>query len=222
MQAAPGGVASFDVNMTKAGGIWTVDPAEQAALNHFCGAITNTPAWLVQPPLLVHSESGLQGKANDLVQAAVNYIRGRGVVGRIDTDPTKVNKKFRWPWTAHKTAAVVRITVQSVNEMVKDWQSDYVVTAHEFGHCIGIPDEYLDYSAFSNATIKNSQPLWDTLCTNYGAPQRNWHDQYNDSMMSIGRTIYKAHGVTICHALDTMTQGGPNNMGARSWTVVGP
>ncbi len=221
VNAAPGGVQAFNVNLLRqAGGNWIVDPVERPALNQFCASIVNTPQWLVQPPLLVTSQSGIQTKADALVQCVEQYIRGQNVTGNITTNATKVRRKFRFPGTAHKAGASVHIQVLPHAEMVKAWQSDYVVSAHEFGHCFGVPDEYLDYSTFANATIRNSQPLWDGLCTAYGAPQRNWHSQFNGSLMSLGSTVYPAHGVTICNGLDTMTQAAPNNMPAGSWNVV--
>lgn len=220
--AAPGGQAIFDVGLVKTGTVWNVDPACTQALNAFCDALNNTPNWLVPPPLLIHSSSGLQNKADALADAVRNYIRGRGVTAKVSTDAVKTTKRFKAPWTSSSTTARVRIEVEGIAEMYKNWKSDYVVSAHEFGHLIGLPDEYLDYSGMTNDTIRKSQPLWDNACNLANVPPRNWHGQGNDSSMSLGRRLYPAHAATIFVALDSLTQDIPNNMPAASWSVVSP
>jgi len=220
--AAPGGQAIFDVPMTKAGNTWDVDLAARPGLDAFCAAVVNTPNWLVPPPLLIHSASGLQEKAGALAAAVLNYIRGRGVTAKIGTDAVTTSKRFKAPWTPSATTAVVRVEVEGVSEMYKQWKSDYVVSSHEFGHLIGLPDEYLDYSGMSNATIRGSQPLWDAACTTARVPLRNWHAQANDSMMSLGTRLYPAHASTIWYALDSLTQDHPNNMPPADWRVRTP
>ena len=108
--------------------------------------------------------------------------------------------------------------------MVKRWHSDFIVSAHEFGHCIGIPDEYLDYSGYNNLIIRNSQPTWDTLCNaaHANVALRNWHSQFNESIMSIGTTVYPAHAATMWAAVDEMTINGPNQATHGTWAVVSP
>lgn len=220
--AAPGGQAIFDVGLVKTGNVWNIDPVCTQALNAFCTALINTPNWLVPPPLLIHSSSGLQHKADALADAVKNYIRGRGVLAKVTTDAVKTKKRFKAPWTPSATTARVRIEVEGIAEMYKNWKSDYVVSAHEFGHLIGLPDEYLDYSGMTNDTIRKSQPLWDAACMLAKVPQRNWHTQGNDSTMSLGRRLYPAHAATIFVALDSLMQDVPNKMAAGSWSVVSP
>jgi len=217
--AAPGGQAIFDVPMSKAGNNWNVDLVAQPGLNAFCAALVNTPNWLVAPPIVIHAASGSKTKAGSLTAALMNYIRAQGVTTKIATDIVKNKKRFKAPWTASATTANVRIEVEGISEMYKQWKSDYVVSSHEFGHLIGLPDEYLDYSGMTNATIRNSQPLWDTACTNAGVPLRNWHAQANDSIMSLGTRLYPAHAVIIWSALDALTQEAPNNFPPSDWTV---
>lgn len=220
--AAPGGQATFDVPMTRTGDLWSVDLAAQEGLNAFCAALTNTPNWLVAPPILVHSASGSRDKADALAAAAMQYLRGRGVTTRISTDAQHTSRHFKLPWSPSATTAVVRIEVEGLSAMFKEWRSDYVVSSHEFGHLIGLPDEYLDYTGMSNATIRNSQPLWDAACGLAHVPKRNWHAQANESIMSLGTRLYPAHATTLWVALDVMTQQPPNSMPAANWKVVSP
>ena len=220
--AAPGGQAIFDVPMSLLGNVWSVDQSAHQALDAFCAALTNTPNWLVAPPILIHSESGLQHKADALADGLLQYLRGRGVTTKIATDAQRTRRHFKLPWTPSATTAVVRLEVEGLSEMFREWRSDYVVSSHEFGHLLGLPDEYLDYSGMSNATIKNSQPLWDAACTLAGVPLRNWHAQANESIMSLGRRVYPAHAATLWVALDVLTQQFPNNLPAASWRVISP
>jgi len=219
---APNGAAMFDVPMTKSGDIWSVDILARPALTAFCSALTNTPEWLVPPPIIIHSASGIQEKADSLAQGIIIFMQSLGVNAKIAKDAVRTKKHFKAPWSSSSTTAVVRVEVEGVAEMVKEWKNKYVVSAHEFGHCLGIPDEYLDYSGFSNATIKNSQPMWDAICTLVGVPKRNWHGQWNDSIMSIDRRLYPAHAVTLWFELDLLTQSFPNNYPPADWKILSP
>lgn len=215
----------FDVPLTRnVGGGWSVAVGARAGLDAFCQAVAATPAWLGQPGLVIHATSGLRDKLTEMINTVELYVRARGVTGQIGRDPTKTSRKFKMPFTAHAQTATVRVEIADTMTMVRNWQSLYCVAAHEFGHCIGLPDEYLDYSGFNNATIRQSQPRWDQLCgvNEANVPTRNWHGQFNDSMMSIGDRLYPCHAVTLWKALDDMTQNAPNSMTAQSWTVVAP
>lgn len=215
----------FDVPLTRnVGGGWSVAVGARAGLDAFCQAIAATPAWLGQPALVIHATSGLRDKLTEMINTVELYVRARGVTGQIGRDPTKTRRKFKMPFTAQSQTATVRVEIADTLTMVRNWQSLYCVAAHEFGHCIGLPDEYLDYSGFTNMTIRNSQPLWDQLCgvNEANVPTRNWHGQFNDSMMSIGDRLYPCHAVTLWKALDDMMQNAPNSMAAQSWIVEAP
>jgi hypothetical protein len=214
----------FDVPLTRNGAGWTVSVGAQAGLTAFCQAVAATPGWLGQPGLVIHATSGIRDKLTEMLNTVERYLRAHGVTGQIGRDPTKTLRKFRVPFTAHAQTATVRVEIADTQTMVRNWQSLYCVAAHEFGHCIGLPDEYLDYSNFNNMTIRNSQPRWDQLCgvNQANVPTRNWHGQFNDSMMSIGDRLYPCHAVTLWKALDDMTQNAPNSMNAQSWTIEAP
>ena len=215
----------FDVPLARnAAGVWSINAAALANLNAFCTAVAATPAWLGQPHLIIHATSGSQDKLTSMISIVESYVRARGVTGAIGRDPTKTRRNFRVPFTAHATAANVRIEIADTQAMVRNWQSLYCVAAHEFGHCIGLPDEYLDYGGFANLAIQQSQPRWNQLCSALQADvaPRDWHGQFNESMMSIGDRLYPAHAVTLWRALDDMTQLAPNLMAPHSWAVTNP
>lgn len=222
-RATPGGAQSFDVTLDRQrNNTWLVAPASQPTLNAVCVAIAGTPAHLPQPPIKVKASSGIADKATNLANTVIQYMRLRGVNAPATVFETHVTaKKFRLPGTAHKPTATVTVEVLPAGEMYKRLQpgqaiADYVVSAHEFGHMLGIPDEYLSYDTYQNATIRNSQPLWDLLCDAHVPPvaHRDWRNAFNESMMSVGTTIYKAHAVTIWDALEKKT--------GLTWTITQP
>ena len=214
------GVDFVDVTLDRNGNAWTVSAGSQATLNTFCADIMGTG--VTGQPLYVHGASGLQDKANALVNCVINYIRTRGVTNQINPNAEKLSRKWKAPGTAHKATATVRVEIEDVATAYRRYFGNYVDTSHEFGHLIGLPDEYLDYSGFTNATIRDSQPNWDNLCTKWHLAQRNWHTQFNDSIMSIGTKVYPSHAATLIEALDAMTSQAPNALAANSWTLVSP
>ncbi len=218
---ADAGGDHFDVILDRNGDIWSVSAISRQALDEFC-ALVNTDRGAALPLLYVHSASGLQAKADALAQCVVQYMRGRGVANQIDANPQKLRRKFSAPGTAHKTTATVRVEIESLQNAFNRRYGIYTVSAHEFGHLFGIPDEYLDYSAFSNLTIRNSQPLWDNLCAKWNLTRRAWNGQFNDSIMSIGTRVYPAHAAPIIEAVSEMTAHGANALAADGWSVVGP
>ena len=95
---------------------------------------------------------------------------------------------------------------------------DNVVSAHEFGHLLGLPDEYLNYGIHmgGNATMVASQPKWDALCGqhNPAVATRPWNDAYNGSIMSVGTTLHAAHAITLWDCLQKAS--------GDDWTIVAP
>ena len=219
---AIGGQASVDIRMKRLPNGWEVDVGSRGTLNALCTAITNTPDYIPQPPVKISASSGIRSKAQALADTVILYMRARGVnAPALVSDVLKTRRKFRWAWTPHKQYAQVNIEILSVNEMFKrvdrgQGMGDYVVSSHEFGHLLGLPDEYLDYSSLSNQTIIQSQPRWDNLCDLHTppVPKRNWRAAFNNSIMSIGRLVFKAHAVTIWKALEDET--------GLDWVITSP
>ena len=80
-------------------------------------------------------------------------------------------------------------------------KSDYVVAAHEFGHCLGLPDEYRLYTGMS---IEAAHAQYKQLCLNAGVSCQRF-PVMSDSIMSCGRRIYKSHYITILDCLQKIT-----------------
>jgi hypothetical protein len=177
-----------------------------------------------QPPVKISASSGAAGKALDIVTAVSTYMLARGVAPpSVDLDPVKTRRALRRPFRDPQRTALATIEVLPVVDAVKRLTAgmavaDYVVSAHEFGHLLGLVDEYLNYSqhmAGSDIMVK-SQPAWDRLCTEHvpQITQRSWNDAFNDSMMSVGTTIYPAHAITIWDCLRKASQN--------DWTITEP
>ena len=125
------------------------------------------------------------------------------------------------PFSGHKPTAQVQLELLDAGEMYRNVRSgmamgDYCVSAHEFGHLFGLPDEYLDYSGYSNEAMKTSQPHWDSLCDAHEPKiaKRNWKSAFNESVMSVGTQVYKCHAVTVWEAVERVTQ--------ESWKITKP
>ena len=141
----------------------------------------------------------------------------------IDRNPILTKAKFRRPFRAAHTTKAVTIEILPVPEMVRRTRAgqaiaDNVVSAHEFGHLLGLPDEYLNYSLHmsGSAVMVRSQPAWDAACGRHAPPipARAWADAYNDSIMSVGTTVYPAHAITLWDCLQTASGQG--------WTITRP
>jgi len=84
------------------------------------------------------------------------------------------------------------------------------VAVHEFGHCLGLPDEYITYPA--DWTIAGAHDSWRALCTT--ATDENGASLLAKmpafpvkhlSIMSMGTTSVACHYVTIWDALAKAT-----------------
>lgn len=74
---------------------------------------------------------------------------------------------------------------------------------HEFGHAIGLPDEYTNYAAGTN--LGDKQQAFIDLANKAGvAPPDRWGD-YTSSQMSAGVDVLPRHYLTIWEALGAMT-----------------
>ena len=86
----------------------------------------------------------------------------------------------------------------------------YTAATHEFGHCIGLPDEYRLYPGM---TVVGAHDAYDQLCTANGQTHPRYPEKH-DSIMSTGMRMYPAHYVTVLDCLQKIT-------GDDSWRVDG-
>lgn len=214
----------YSVKMNKVLNSWAIDPQHNLLIDQLCSAIQQTPPWLPQPPVRISAESGKAGKATAIVDRIAQRFRSRGVMNVSIVESAANNgAKFRNPFRKTRTTAEATIEILPTAEMVKRLTAgmavaDNVVSAHEFGHLLGLPDEYLNYSKHMKGSqvMVKSQPEWNRLC-NLHNPKisiRQWDDAYNGSMMSVGTTIHPAHAITIWYALEQASQ--------IKWKIISP
>ncbi len=85
---------------------------------------------------------------------------------------------------------------------------DYKAAIHEFGHCLGLPDEYRLYDGMS---ISTAHDQFEILCRSVPIRPRPYPAKH-DSIMSCGMSIYPSHYVTILDCLRKMTN-------QNDWTI---
>lgn len=208
------------ITLNRNGDAWTVSPGDQIALQTVAHNLGTIQQYIGTVPIHVTASSGATGKAGNLVNTVVQFLQGNGVntnLYNLQTQATKTKAKWRAPWTGHKQQANVTITIDEGN-----WKFPYRVADHEFGHCIGLPDEYTLYSP--DAVIAGSHAAWQTLCLNAGVvanpiPGRLGDSLHNSSIMSYGWVTCACHYVTIWEALTAMTAGHPYNIAANEWVI---
>lgn len=88
-------------------------------------------------------------------------------------------------------------------------QVKYKAAIHEFGHCLGLPDEYRLYEGM---TVAGAHGTFSDMCRD----NRLTHPRYpekHDSIMSCGMTLHRCHYVTILDCLKTLS-------GDDSWMIL--
>ena len=219
----PGIDDTLHITMNRVMNGWAVAQADQPRLNALCTAVTSGPDNLPQAAVSITVSSAKSEKANEILSFVRTYMCSRGV-NRVSLDEQAVitSRKWHLPFAAPKATKDVEIRILPLQEMIKRTDKSrafgaYTVTAHEFGHLLGLPDEYLDYSGMNNQQIRASQPNWDAMCARHTppVPTRDWRGAFNQSIMSVGVVVYKCHAVTIWQALCTAS-------GSNRWTIVSP
>src|SRR5215470_19329439 len=141
-----------------------------------------------------------------MVAAVANFIRGVGVnntVYPIIESPLKTSRKFTNIFThTPKPTGTVTISLDNDHAALRQaWHYRYRVAAHEFGHALGLPDEYMDsYHGIGTQAHDN----WRQLCNQAGVPFRPV-PKFDASIMSCGWQTYPCHYVTLWHALGQLT-----------------
>jgi hypothetical protein len=185
---------------------WEVSTASKGALGLFVQALAAWPTGLPRPAVQISTTSGAVGKAAAQAAAVNQYIQSLNPplaqTFRIDAVKTKAKAKFN-PFAAHATTGAARLSSEDELALLQSdrMSNEYCVVAHEFGHCLGLPDEYADTSPA--ADVK-----WRELLVSAGV---NVADRREDgsmadtpAIMHSGVVVHKRHMVTIWQALTSI------------------
>ncbi len=209
-----------NVTLARTGFGWVVDPASRGALDAFADGLKRVGSLAPKYPLTVHATSGSDGKAGQLVQAVMDYLATRGVTPAqypIATATETTGAKWKRPFKGHKATASAwfELTDEATPAVAAGWRYRYKVANHEFGHCLGLPDEYTTYPP---GVIGNAHNLWAGLCGQAGVPA-NPYPGFNASIMSCGWTTSACHYVTVWQALGNLTRVAPYNIAPTDWVI---
>jgi hypothetical protein len=199
---------------------WEVAEQSRGALQTLAQSLGGLQPYIQQLPITISASSGASDKAPLLICAILAFMAGNGVNPKLYTmnlNATKTWAKLTWPWTAHKETATASIAIDEGN-----WKFIYRVSDHEFGHCLGLPDEYTLYAP--NSRIGGAHDQWRTLCqrANIEAnriPAQLGASLHNSSLMSYGWVTCACHYVTIWDALTKMTLANPYGIQANEWRI---
>ena len=134
--------------------------------------------------------------AADRVTAVADVLRAAGVPQPLVASP-------RGPVGAPNDAANRKVEVAPSTAFESSYAGNrYSVAEHEFGHAIGLPDEYVNRSA---GDLGAKQRAFVTLAQAAGvAPPDQWGDT-TASQMSAGVDVLPRHYLTLWEALGRMT-----------------
>jgi hypothetical protein len=190
---------------------WSVAAESLDALNTLCRFITNIHPNEPMPRLYIEGKSGVTGKADSMVDAVYDHMQRQGVRAYpITKSPTKGGA--RWFTKSKKQTASVKIRFQENAEYkaADTWKNPYVISLHEFGHCLGLPDEYChDYGGEIGSRLHDE---WKRLCVAAGVVANPCGNR-NRSIMSYGWETSGCHYVTVWDALCKIT-------GSDEWRIV--
>jgi hypothetical protein len=185
---------------------WTVAVGSQAALTLFAQNLNRIDPHAPKYPLVIEATSGIAAKAQAMVDAVGNFLTAQGVNNYpIRRSPATGSRKFKNIFThTPKPTGTVTIRLDNDDNTVRaNWLYRYKVAVHEFGHCLGLPDEYQDnYPALGT----RAHDEWRRLCTAANVPSRPV-PKFDASIMSCGWQTFGCHYVTIWDALCALTAG---------------
>jgi hypothetical protein len=122
----------------------------------------------------------------------------------IQNNPLHVSK------AALTSQSGVPVTLEAVNVGIKkEGVIHYNVMAHEFGHMIGLPDEYEKVQRTTGSTADNAKAIHKDGTLALAQKCRIAYaifGAFTESIMSRGTTVMKCHYITVWQALTMMTK----------------
>jgi hypothetical protein len=213
-----GGQDEFPVNLEKAGGRWTVAATSRAALTRLGNALEALSPRAYKPPLILNTASGSGTKAQGQARAVDDFLSRLVRRYPIRANARTTSRKFRVPFSSHSSTGSATIALPAFGSPEylasrRDWFFRYRVVDHEFGHCLGLPDEYMDNYGGSIGTA--SHDSWRALCGRAGVPANivsTGPGGKNRSIMSCGWVTNACHYVTLWDALSRET--------GKDWEII--
>lgn len=209
-----------NVSVTR-GDPWTVTASSAAELNNLAQVLVNIQSHDgnrykdPSPVLYIEATSGARDKADKMTRAVLDHLRRQGVTTYpIFVSAVKTRPKAKWPWTPHKPTGTVTVRHQETGDYIDKrlWQNPYTVAIHEFGHCMGLPDEYMTSYGGGLGTALHED--WRRLCGEAHVPANLAADNnFCKSIMSYGCITSACHYVYAWDALRQIT-------GGEAWEIV--
>lgn len=204
-----------NITVSRAAGPWTVDAGSVMALTTFAQNLARVDPYAPMYPLTIEATSGLADKARDMVDCVYNFLTAHGVTNYpLNRNPVKSRRKWKNVFThTPKPTGTVAISLSDDDTSVRaDWVYRYKVAVHEFGHCMGLPDEYQDHYP---ALGTQAHDEWRRLCTAAGVQSRPV-PKFDASIMSCGWQTFPCHFVTLWDALAQLTH---NHVQPGDWVI---
>jgi hypothetical protein len=139
------------------------------------------------------------------VASVIDFLRRRGFSRNAfyQKEGRTVSLVQRLSASVGANAAAPYVTLQYRKSSAQQFlQADYCcpVAAHEFGHMLGLPDEYPLSKKMRNEKQAARDSFYE-LCAKFHVPQPPF-DTYSISLMSTGVQVLPAHYVTLAEAVD--------------------
>ena len=184
-----------------------IDPGPRARLETFAAALV---AKQPTDPLIPIQLSGVASSEGDPAHNLDLSTRRGNAVRAVLTGagaPQPIAATGLGPTGAPEDAANRRVDV-AVDRVFETTYTgnQFAGSPHEFGHMLGLPDEYSDATLpGGNATWAKQQVDYMALVTAAGVPGPTKFGQDTSSIMSTGRDFLPRHYVTFWEALGRMT-----------------